>query len=105
MSNIEEPLVNPRIIVGDQTVQPMATLKSFDMFTLDHNGTFTVFDRNWNQISKCSVGVFNPTNLATFEMGPVVPAPPIWLEIGVAGATETVPNPAHTIAGSDRSDL
>lgn len=105
MSNIEEPLVNPRITVGDQTVQPMATLKSFDMFTLDHNGTFTVFDRNWNQISKCSVGVFNPTNLATFEMGPAVPAPPIWLEIGVAGATETVPNPAHTIAGSDRSDL
>lgn len=101
LSNIEEQLVNPMITVGGHAVQTTATLNTFDMFTLDHAGTFTVFDGNWNQLSNCSVAAtFNPTNLASFEMGPAAAAGPhpnsVWLEIAVAGSTETTPNPGYT---------
>lgn len=96
MSNIDESLVNPTIVVGDTKVQTSGTLRAFDMFTLDHNGTFVIYDDFWNQISNCSVGPFNPSSLTTFEMASSVPGSnAMWLEIGVAGATDTVPNPAY----------
>ena len=96
LSEIEEPLVNPKITVGDKTVQTKATLQSYDHFTLDPDGTFTVHDRYWRALSSCSVGAFGPAHLANFEMSPAVPAKePVWLEVGVAGATETVPNPGY----------
>jgi hypothetical protein len=91
--------------------------QAYDHFTLDPEGTFTIYDRAWNALSNCSVGAFRPSNLAQFEMAPVAAvssqsfaagggggsggasassAP--WLEVGVAGATETVPNPAPEYA-------
>ena len=116
LSEIAQPLINPRIIVGDQTVQAEGTLQPYDHFTLDHEGRFTIYDRAWNALSNCSVGAFRPSNLAQFEMAPAdVPqssqpdalasgggssAP--WLEVGVAGATETVPNPAPKYTGGQQ---
>ena len=116
LSEISQPLINPKITVGDATIQTKGTLQAYDHFTLDPEGTFTIYDRAWNALSNCSVGAFRPSNLAQFEMGPVAAssqpfaagggggsggassssAP--WLEVGVAGATETVPNPAPEYA-------
>eukprot|EP00037_Helgoeca_nana_P014054 m.130150 g.130150 ORF g.130150 m.130150 type:complete len:951 (+) comp22365_c0_seq6:195-3047(+) len=94
LSQIDEPLVEPRITVGSAVVQTNVTLRAYDMFTLDHDGVFTVYDRDWIFVSNCSVGPLRPTNLANFEMTPRAPANALWLEVGVAGAGETVPNPA-----------
>jgi hypothetical protein len=113
LSEISQPLINPKLTVGDITVHAEGTLRAYDHFTLDPAGTFTIYDRAWNALSNCSVGAFRPSNLAQFAMGPVAAvassssssssqtfaavggggssAP--WLEVGVAGATETVPNP------------
>ena len=96
LSEVETPLVDPEITVGDQTVQAKGTLLMYDQFTLDSDGTFTVYDRSWHFVSSCSVGAFQPTNLTSFEMSPAVAAPAVWLEIGVSGSTETVANPGYT---------
>jgi hypothetical protein len=92
--------------------------QAYDHFTLDPEGTFTIYDRAWNALSNCSVGAFRPSNLAQFEMAPVAAAfsqqsfaagggggsggasasSAPWLEVGVAGSTETVPNPAPEYA-------
>ena len=49
---------------------------------------------NWKLLSNNTVGMFNPTNLASFQMGATESTKqPVWLEVGVAGGTETVPNP------------
>lgn len=93
LSEIQESLVDPRITVGDQVVQAKGTLRAYDMFTLDPNGTFTVYDRDWHLVSSSPAGAFHPTHLSTFEMTSAVAAQPLWLEVGVSGATETVPNP------------
>ena len=118
LSEISQPLINPKITVGDVTVQAKGTLQAYDHFTLDPEGTFTIYDRAWNTLSNCSVGAFRPSNLAQFAMGPVAVAQSAslsqpfaagggggggssapWLEVGVAGATETVPNPAPEYTG------
>ena len=116
LSEISQPLINPKITVGDVTVHTKGTLQAYDHFTLDPEGTFTIYDRAWNALSNCSVGAFRPSNLAQFVMAPVAAssqpyvagvggggsssAP--WLEVGVAGATETVPNPAPEYATGGR---
>jgi hypothetical protein len=130
LSEISEPLINPTITVGDTTVQAKGTLQPYDHFTLDPAGTFTIYDRAWNVLSNYSVGAFRPSNLAQFEMGPAAAAQSSsssssssssqqfaaggsggggvindrapWLEVGVAGATETVPNPAPEYKGGRR---
>ena len=83
----EVALRDPKITVGDQTVQAKGTLSTYDQFTLDHNGTFTIYDSAWHFISNCSVGAFHPTNLTSFAMAPAVAtAQPVWLEVGVSGS-------------------
>ena len=97
LSEIAASIVDPKITVGDQTVQAKGTLSTYDQFTLDHDGTFTIYDSAWYFISNCSVGAFHPTNLTSFAMTPAVAtAQPVWLEVGVSGSTETVPNPGYT---------
>jgi hypothetical protein len=100
LSEIPTSLVDPKITVGDQTVQAKGKLATYDQFTLDPDGTFTIFDRAWHFLSSCSAtkggAAFLPTNLSSFEMSSAVPVPtptPVWLEVGVSGSTETVPNP------------
>lgn len=80
----------------DQTVNVHGTLNTYDNFMLAPKDTFTIYDRHWIIVSSCSVGPFHPTHLAGFQMSAGVPTPSTWLEIGVAGATETTPNPFHT---------
>eukprot|EP00039_Didymoeca_costata_P020810 m.342513 g.342513 ORF g.342513 m.342513 type:complete len:920 (-) comp21471_c0_seq1:215-2974(-) len=94
LADIEEPLVNPVITVGDKTVQTKETLNMYNQFTLDANGTFSVYDESWNMLSSSSVGSFRPTQMDTFEMKTANSTESAWLEIGVAGSTDTVPNPA-----------
>jgi hypothetical protein len=97
LSEIAASVVDPKITVGDQTVQAKGTLSTYDQFTLDHDGTFTIYDSAWHFISNCSVGAFHPTNLTSFAMTPAVAtAQLVWLEVGVSGSTETVPNPGYT---------
>merc|ERR1712232_724699 len=95
LSDVAEPLVNPQITIGYQMVQAKGTLSMYDMFTLDHDGTFTIYDNSWKFISNCSVGAFRPTNLTSFTMAPAVGSAAAWLEVGVSGSTETVPNPGY----------
>lgn len=97
LAEISEPLVDPKITVGDKTVQANGTLRTYDHFTLAPDGTFMIYDPSWKLLSNGSVGeVFNPLNLDNFEMTPSAPAgtEQLWLEVNVAGSTETVPNPA-----------
>ena len=97
LSEIVASIVDPKITVGDQTVQAKGTLSTYDQFTLDHDGTFTIYDSAWHFISNCSVGAFHPTNLTSFAMAPAVATgQQVWLEVGVSGGTETVPNPGYT---------
>ena len=97
LSEILEPLVDPTFTVGDKTVQARGTLQAYDHFMLAPDGAFTIYDQYWKLLSNSSVGQqFNPTNMASFEISPAAPAKPLWLEVGVAGATETVPNPGTT---------
>ena len=97
LSELVASIVDPKITVGDQTVQAKGTLSTYDQFTLDHDGTFTIYDSAWHFISNCSVGSFHPTNLTSFEMAPAVSTgKKVWLEVGVSGGTETVPNPGYT---------
>ena len=66
-----------------------------------HEGNFTIYNRYWKFKSNCSVGAFRPTNLTSFKMSSssfsaaaaAEDGKQPWLEIGVSGATETVPNP------------
>lgn len=63
---------------------------------LSHEGTFIIYVRDWKHISNCSVGGFHPTTLTSFEMAATVAAgAQPWLEVGVSGATETIPNPGY----------
>jgi hypothetical protein len=97
LSEIVASVVDPKITVGDQTIQAKGTLSTYDQFTLDHAGTFTIYDSAWHFISSCSVGAFRPTNLTSFAMASAVATTqPVWLEVGVSGSTETVPNPGYT---------
>jgi len=97
LSEIVASVVDPKITVGDQMVQAKGTLTTYDQFTLDHDGTFTIYDSAWHFISNCSVGAFHPTNLTSFAMAPAVATTqPVWLEVGVSGSTEVVPNPGYT---------
>ena len=43
LSEVEAPLVDPVITVGDQTALAKATLSMCDQFTLDPDGTFTIY--------------------------------------------------------------
>ena len=101
LSEVEAPLVDPVITVGDQTVLAKGTLSMYDQFTLDPDGTFTIYDPTWRFVSNCSVGAFHPTNLTSFKMSAAAAADgaaitsPAWLEVGVSGSTGTVPNPGH----------
>jgi len=94
LSQVETPLVDPRITVGGQTVAAKGRMGTYDQFTLDAEGTFTVYDSVWHFISNCSVGPFRPHNLTSFEMTAAAADPAVWLEIGVSAGTSTVPNPA-----------
>jgi hypothetical protein len=105
LSEVTSSVVNPNITVGDQTVNAKGTLSTYDQFTLDPDGTFTIYDSAWHFISNCSVGAFRPTNLTSFAMAPAVATTQsVWLEVGVSGSTETVPNPGHGFkrAGGER---
>ena len=95
LSEIREPLVDPEITVGDRTVHAMGTLQAYDHFILAPDGTFTIYDQYWKLLSNNTVGTFNPTNLASFQMSAAAPSKqPVWLEVGVAGGTQAVvPNP------------
>jgi len=102
LNEIAAPLIDPEITVGDKSVQAEGTLQPYDHFTLSPDGSFAIYDQYWKLRSNCSTGGgggFNPTSLATFEMSPSVPTAgsaeqtPAWLEIAVAGSTDTVPNP------------
>jgi hypothetical protein len=95
LSEIREPLVDPKITVGDKTVQAKGTLQAYDHFMLAADGSFTIYDQYWKALSNSTVGVFNPTNLASFQMNSGTPTKQqLWLEVGVAGATsQVIPNP------------
>ena len=97
LADVDTQLVDPWITVGDQTVQTNGTLPMYGMFALDANGTFSVYDHNWSPLATCSVGPFRPTNLTSFAMGSrTVGGSKAWLEVGVSGSTETVPNPGYS---------
>jgi hypothetical protein len=97
LSEIREPLVDPQITVGDETVHATGTLQAYDHFILAPDGTFTIYDQSWKMLCNNTVGTFKPTNLSSFQMSVGAPGKkPLWLEVGVVGATETVPNPGWT---------
>lgn len=100
LSAVEASMLDPVITVGDQTVHAKGTLSMYDQFTLDPDGTFTIYDPAWHFVSNCSVGAFRPTNLTSFKMraaaavNDAANASPAWLEVGVSGGSnETVPIP------------
>eukprot|EP00040_Diaphanoeca_grandis_P022588 m.121777 g.121777 ORF g.121777 m.121777 type:complete len:952 (+) comp28878_c0_seq1:127-2982(+) len=99
LQEICDTIVDPRITVGDFVAEVKGTLSSYDMFTLETTGVFTIYDRNWWVVSNYSMGVaFQPKSLELFKMEPASPtpsSPSLWLEVGVHGATDTVPNPYY----------
>ena len=97
LADIDTPLIDPWVTVGDQTMQTKGIkVPMYGMFTLDPNGIFSVYDPNWFKLATCSVGPFRPTNLTSFAMGSqAMNESKAWLEVGVSGGTETVPNPGY----------
>ncbi|MBD0400597.1 hypothetical protein [Flammeovirga sp. EKP202] len=95
LSEIEETVKSPKITVGDQIIKIKEDIPTGSNFTLNANGTFTIFDEYWHAIQTLNLGKLKPSSLDKFSMTSKS-SDEIWLEIGVQASTETLPNPAAT---------
>jgi hypothetical protein len=96
-----EPLVNPSITLGEQTINLIGTIPVENHFILEPNGAFTVYDEHWNLVFSQALGTpLLPANLTTFSMHSASVSSNVWIEVGVQASNETLHNPAYTTNGT-----
>ena len=98
LDEISEPMVNPTITVGNQSVSVSGTIETGNHFILDQDGGFTIYDEHWNIISSVFAGSLQPADLATFSMQSTASSSDVWLEVGVQASTEIIANPDPDLA-------
>ncbi|MDF7827108.1 hypothetical protein P4B35_24000, partial [Pontiellaceae bacterium B12227] len=69
LAEVSQPLVNPTITLGGQSVDINGTIATENHFILEPDGTFTVYDEWWNGVyTQQLASALLPSSLASFSI-------------------------------------
>ncbi|MDF7827107.1 hypothetical protein P4B35_23995, partial [Pontiellaceae bacterium B12227] len=69
LAEIQEPLVNPTVTLGEQSLSVNITIPAENHFILEADGTFTVYDEWWNGVyTQQLASALLPSSLASFSI-------------------------------------
>ena len=86
LKEIHSPIVGPRMKLGAQSLSlpPDVSIACEHHFILDPDGTFTIYDSNWNRLNQQRLQHgFRARNTAQICVSSVVGRDAPWLELGV----------------------
>ncbi|MBD0400610.1 T9SS type A sorting domain-containing protein [Flammeovirga sp. EKP202] len=82
LSEINEAMINPTFIVGDDSVKLEGSINTASHFQLNEEGTFTIYDEFWHLLGTHQLKALNPSELNNLKVETTT-GEKLWLEIGV----------------------